>query len=274
MSLVKELSLFESKELKNTSRYFDNTDHKIILHGKNLFEKHAVIAGPCAIESKEQINTIAKFLKKEEIDLLRGGAYKPRTSPYAFQGLGEEGLDLLKQAGLANNLPVISEVVSIENFDTVEAAVDVIQVGARNMYNYSLLKRAGRSNKPVLLKRSFSATLKEFLMAAEYIIHEGNPNVILCERGVRHFDQMTRNLLDLASITLLKKFCRLPIMVDPSHGCGHPFLVKPMTMAAYHAGSDGVMIEVHNEPEKALCDGYQSLDFETFSELKRSMNNL
>ena len=234
----------------------------------------AMMAGPCSVESKEQIMETAKSVKKAGAQILRGGAFKPRTSPYAFQGLGEEGLKLLKAAGEKYKMPVITEVMEIDTFDMVESYADILQIGARNMSNFSLLKRAGKSNKPILLKRGMSSTIEEFLMSAEYILANGNPQVILCERGIRTFETMTRNTLDLASIPLIKELTHLPIIIDPSHGTGIRELVSPMSKAALVIGGDGLMIEVHHKPEEALCDGPQSLTPGNFLELMTELDGL
>ena len=225
-----------------------------------------VIAGPCSIETKEQITEVAEDVKRCGAHFLRGGAFKPRTSPYAFQGLHEQGLDLLLGAKKATGLPVVTEIMSPEHLPLFED-VDVIQVGARNMQNFELLKELGKINKPILLKRGLANTLSEFLMSAEYIMAGGNENVILCERGIRTFETATRNTLDISAIPMLKQKTHLPIIVDPSHAAGIRSLVDPLSMAAIAAGADGLMIEVHNNPEKALCDGAQSLTPQMFEEL-------
>ena len=219
----------------------------------------AMIAGPCAVETEEQCLAIAEQLKPSGVRLFRGGAYKPRTSPYSFQGLGLPGLKILAKVRDAFGFGVVTEAIDNESLDLVEEWADVIQIGARNMQNFSLLKRAGRSKKPVLLKRGMSATLDEFLMAAEYILSEGNYNVMLCERGVRTFSDFSRNTLDLAVVPAVKKRSHLPILVDPSHGTGKRHKVLPLSLAATAVGSDGLLIEVHHKPEKALSDGVQSL---------------
>ena len=210
-------------------------------------------------------------MKASGAGLLRGGAFKPRTSPYSFQGLRGEGIQLLLKAKEETGLPIVTEIMSYEDIDLFEN-VDVIQVGARNMQNFELLKRVGRLNKPILLKRGLSSTIEEFLMSAEYIMAEGNENVILCERGIRTFETKTRNTLDLAAVPLLKKLTHLPVIIDPSHATGIPWMVEPLTLAAIAAGADGVMIEVHNNPEKALCDGAQSLRPEQFDALMKKVN--
>ena len=217
-----------------------------------------MIAGPCSVENEDQIVGIARAVKASGADMLRGGAFKPRTSPYDFQGLKADGLELLKIARKETGLPIVSEVMGTEDLPLFED-IDMIQIGARNMQNFNLLKQVGRLNKPVLLKRGLANTLKEFLMSAEYIMAEGNTKVVLCERGIRTFDDYTRNTLDLAAIPMLRKLTHLPIIVDPSHATGINELVSPMAMAAAAAGCDGLIIEVHNDPMHALCDGAQSL---------------
>ena len=226
----------------------------------------AVIAGPCSVETPEQICAVAQAVKASGASLLRGGAFKPRTSPYSFQGLRGEGIQLLLEAKKQTGLPIVTEIMSYEDIDLFED-VDVIQIGARNMQNFELLKRVGRLNKPILLKRGLSSTIEEFLMSAEYIMAEGNEQVILCERGIRTFETKTRNTLDLSAVPLLKKHSHLPVIIDPSHATGIPWMVEPLTLAAIAAGADGVMIEVHNDPPKALCDGAQSLRPEQFDAL-------
>ena len=227
----------------------------------------ALCAGPCSVESREQILAAARAVKAAGARLLRGGAYKPRTSPYAFQGLGEEGLRYLAEAREATGLGVVTEAIDIEVFDLVEEHADCIQIGARNMQNFSLLRRAGRARKPVLLKRGMSNTLEEFLMAAEYILSEGNYQVILCERGVRTFADHTRNTLDLSVVPAVQRLSHLPIIVDPSHGTGKRDKVHPMALAAVAAGASGLIVEVHPNPDKALSDGFQSLYPQQFREL-------
>jgi 3-deoxy-7-phosphoheptulonate synthase len=226
-----------------------------------------VVAGPCAVESMEQTLTVARAVKAAGAHLFRGGAFKPRTSPYSFQGLGEEGLRILAEAREATGLPVITEAVDSEGVDLVERYADAIQIGARNMQNFSLLKRAGRSRKPVVLKRGMSATLEELLMSAEYILAEGNYQVILCERGVRTFSDFSRNTLDLAVVPAVKRLSHLPILVDPSHGTGRREKVAPLSRAAAAVGADGLMVEVHHDPDRALSDGPQSITPEMFVSL-------
>jgi 3-deoxy-7-phosphoheptulonate synthase len=223
--------------------------------------------GPCSVESREQILEAARAVKAAGGQLLRGGAYKPRTSPYAFQGLGEEGLKLLAEAREETGLGIVTEALDVENFDLVEEYADCIQIGARNMQNFSLLRRAGRARKPVLLKRGISATLEEFLMAAEYILSEGNYQVILCERGVRTFADHSRNTLDLSVVPAVQRLSHLPIIVDPSHGTGRRDQVHPMALAAIAAGAAGLLVEMHPCPDKAVSDGYQSLYPEQFAEV-------
>jgi 3-deoxy-7-phosphoheptulonate synthase len=237
-------------------------------------DKIALVAGPCAVETEEQCLAIAERVKKSGARLFRGGAYKPRTSPYSFQGLGEEGLKILSKVREKYGFGIVTEAIDNESLDLVEEYADVIQIGARNMQNFSLLKRAGRAKKPVLLKRGMSATLDEFLMAAEYILSEGNYNVMLCERGVRTFSDFSRNTLDLAVVPAVKKRSHLPIFVDPSHGTGKRHKVLPLSRAAVAVGADGLLIEVHHEPEKALSDGMQSLLPEEFIALADEMRQI
>lgn len=225
-----------------------------------------VIAGPCSVESKDQIVTVARSVQKSGAFLLRGGAFKPRTSPYAFQGMGADGLDLLRHARNITGMPIVSEVMSTEQLPLFED-VDLIQIGARNMQNFELLKAVGRLGRPVLLKRGLSATLEEFVMSAEYILAEGNSQVILCERGIRTFEPSTRNTLDISAVPMLKQMTHLPIIIDPSHAAGLSWMVKPLAQAAVAVGADGLMIEVHNDPPHALSDGEQSLTPSQFEEL-------
>jgi 3-deoxy-7-phosphoheptulonate synthase len=268
MDYVENLNIFTSTKFAHTSRHFKEQDTEIQIGTFTIGAKTPmVIAGPCAVESREQLFTTATHVKSEGAHMLRGGVFKPRSSPYAFQGMGIEGLELLKEISLKLDIPFVTEATSEDIFNTIEPYADVIQLGARNMYNYDLLKRAGKSKKPILLKRFFSATLQEFLSSAEYIISSGNPNVILCERGIRGFDHLMRNLLDISSVALLKHITHLPILADPSHGCGHPFLIQQLSMASLAAGAHGIMVEVHNDPKSALCDGYQSLGLEPFTTL-------
>ena len=225
--------------------------------------RRTLIAGPCSVESEEQILEVARRIKAAGAHLLRGGAFKPRTSPYAFQGLRLEGLELLRLARKETGLPIVTEIMSVTHLDDF-ADVDIIQVGARNMQNFELLKELGRINRPILLKRGLSSTIEEFLMSAEYIMSGGNEQVILCERGIRTFETYTRNTLDIAAVPILKKLSHLPVLVDPSHAVGIPWLVEPLSVAAIACGADGLMIEVHNDPSKALSDGAQSLTPDQF----------
>ena len=226
-----------------------------------------MIAGPCSVESPEQIIGIAKAVKQSGAALLRGGAFKPRTSPYSFQGLEVEGLDLLLEAKAETGLPIVSEIMSPKLCEVFEEKVDVVQIGARNMQNFDLLKEVGRMSKPVLLKRGLANSYEEWIMSAEYILAGGNQNVILCERGIRTFETYTRNTLDVSAIPTVKKMSHLPVIVDPSHAGGSSWLVEPLAMAAIAAGADGIMIEVHNDPPHAKCDGQQSLTPEQFDQL-------
>jgi 3-deoxy-7-phosphoheptulonate synthase len=234
-------------------------------------EELAIIAGPCAVENREQIFAVAEAVRRSGARFFRGGAFKPRTSPYAFQGLGEEGLKLLAEVREAFGLMIVTEAVDEASADLVDRYADVFQVGARNMQNFSLLKRAGRSRLPVLLKRGLSATVDEWLLAAEYIMGEGNYNVVLCERGVRTFAQHTRNTLDLAAIPAVQRISHLPVVVDPSHGTGKNHMVTPLARAGVAVGADGLIIEVHNQPERALSDGAQSLTLEQYDQLVREV---
>ena len=234
-------------------------------------EQIAVMAGPCSVETRDQLLSIAHEVKKAGAHILRGGAFKPRTLPNSFQGLGEQGLMILAEARDQTGLPVVTEVLEPGNVDLVEKYADVLQIGARNMQNYPLLKRVGKAAKPVLLKRGMSATLEEWLGSAEYILKEGNEQVILCERGIRTFSKVTRNTLDLSAVPVIKQTSHLPVIVDPSHGTGVRSLVAPMAKAAVAAGADGLIIEVHNEPEKALSDGAQSLRPYEFQKLLKEL---
>ncbi|HEY5535523.1 MAG TPA: 3-deoxy-7-phosphoheptulonate synthase [Ignavibacteria bacterium] len=250
---------------KRGNRLFHPDDSIIKVDDRTIGGKQlAIIAGPCAVESEEQLITIAKDVKKAGANFLRGGAFKPRTSPYAFQGMGEEGLRILLEAKKITGLPIVTEVMSVELVDKICQYADVLQIGARNMQNFDLLKEVGRCNKTILLKRGMSATIEELLMSAEYIMSEGNENVVLCERGIRTFETYTRNTLDLSAIPVLKKLSHLPVIVDPSHATGKWWLVEPLAKAAIAVGADGLEIEVHNDPTNALCDGQQSLKPEKF----------
>ncbi|MBT3285075.1 3-deoxy-7-phosphoheptulonate synthase [Candidatus Bathyarchaeota archaeon] len=228
-----------------------------------------IMAGPCSVESREQVLEAAIVVKAGGAQILRGGAFKPRTLPYSFQGLGEEGLILLAEARKETGLPIVTEVMDADKVELVASYTDILQIGTRNMQNFPLLKEVGRSDKPVMLKRGMSATINEWLGCAEYILAEGNPNVIMCERGIRTFETITRNTVDISAAPILHAISHLPVIVDPSHGTGSRFLVPPMSKAAIAAGADGVMVEVHPHPEEALCDGAQSLspeDFKAFIE--------
>ncbi|HOE67059.1 MAG TPA: 3-deoxy-7-phosphoheptulonate synthase [Candidatus Hydrogenedentes bacterium] len=237
-------------------------------------DKFAVVAGPCSVESREQIVETANLVKASGAQMLRGGAYKPRTSPYSFQGLEEEGLHLLQEASQITGLPFVTEVMTPEQVPLVEEHADMLQIGARNMQNYGLLKAVGRARRPVFLKRGMMSTINELLMSAEYIMSEGNPNVILCERGIRTFETETRNTLDLSAVPVLKKLTHLPVVVDPSHGTGHWDLVTPMSCAAVACGADGLMLEVHPRPEEAFSDGPQSLKPKRFEQLMEALRPL
>ncbi len=249
-----------TEPFKKANRMFHPDDSVIDVKGRKIGQGHfVIISGPCSVESEEQIVSVAKELKNVGTSFLRGGAYKPRTSPYSFQGLGLEGLELLKIARAETGLPIVSELMSTDVLDRFVEDVDIIQIGARNMQNFVMLRELGRTNKPILLKRGLSATFEEWLMSAEYILSEGNEKVILCERGIRTFETYTRNTLDLSAVPAIKKLSHLPIIVDPSHGTGKSWMVGTMSKAALVAGADGVVIEVHNNPKCALSDGEQSI---------------
>ena len=265
-----------SKPYKLVSRDF-HPEASIVAVGDVRFgdgQPPVIIAGPCSVESEQQMLAAARIVKQAGGHMLRGGAFKPRTGPHSFQGLGIEGLKYLRQAGDAEKLPVITEVMRIEQLETICRYADVLQVGARNMQNFDLLKEVGKTGHPVLLKRGMSATIEEFLSAAEYILAEGNERVILCERGIRTFERATRNTLDLSVVPLIREMSHLPILVDPSHATGRRNLVAPMAKAAIVVGAHGIMVEVHPDPEKALCDGAQSLSGEGFEELMRDLRRL
>ena len=277
IDLINALDIVETvkrvqEPYKNVNRKFHPKDTVVDVAGAKIGGGNfQIIAGPCSVESREQVCQIAKDVKKSGARLYRGGAFKPRTSPYAFQGMRAEGINLLLEAKKESGLPIVTEVMDLSHLPLFED-VDVIQVGARNMQNFELLKELGHVNKPILLKRGLSSTLKELLMSAEYIMAGGNENIILCERGIRTFETATRNTLDLAAVPLLKTMTHLPIIVDPSHATGISSLVKPMAMAAAAAGADGLMIEVHNDPPHALCDGAQSLTPEEFDDVVKAVN--
>lgn len=260
---------------KKVNRLFHPGDTEVkvgnvIVGGKKI----SIMAGPCSVESPEQILSIAKSVKESGASFLRGGAFKPRTSPYSFQGLEKEGLEMLKYAREQTGLPIVTEIMSTEHIDEFVRDVDIIQVGARNMQNFDLLKQLGKTNKPILLKRGLSATIEELLMSAEYIMAGGNENVILCERGIRTFEKYTRNTLDLSAIPAIKKLSHLPVIVDPSHASGLWWMVEPLAKAAIAVGADGLILEVHNDPENALCDGDQSIKPERFSQLVEKLKVL
>jgi 3-deoxy-7-phosphoheptulonate synthase len=265
-----------SEPYKLASRRFHPQDTVIELTGGQKIGggNLTVIAGPCSVESEEQILSIAREVKLSGATFLRGGAFKPRSSPYAFQGLGLDGLNLLKTAREKTGLPIVTEIMSQEYCDEFARDVDIIQIGARNMQNFPLLREVGNLGKPVLLKRGPSCTLDEMLQAADYVLVGGKSQVILCERGIRTFETATRNTLDISAVPVLKKKSHLPVVVDPSHGTGHWDMVFPMAMAAVAAGADGLMIEVHNHPEKALCDGQQSITPVLFDRLMQKVNKL
>ena len=256
---------------------------------KNLFDKNLnikitknlempkdkiIMAGPCAIESYDQLLETAKFVKQKGANVLRGGAYKPRTSPNSFQGLKEEGLEILKAVKKETNVPVITELMDARDLEKVYEVADIIQIGSRNMQNFTLLSEVGKQDKPVMLKRGISSTISEWIGAAEYIAIGGNSNIIMCERGIRTYNDYTRNTLDIAAVPIIKKETNLPIIVDPSHATGVRYLVKPMSIASFAAGADGIMVEVHPNPNEALSDGGQSLHFEEFEDLMNSIKKL
>jgi len=266
-----------SEPYKMANRKYHPDDTVIALPGGVTVggKKLAVIAGPCSVETREQMEQVAQRVKHAGAVALRGGAFKPRTSPYSFQGLEDKGLELLREAGDRAGLPIVTEIMDVEHIDLFEEMVDVIQVGARNMQNFTLLKQLGRrTTKPILLKRGLSATVEEWLMSAEYIMASGNPNVILCERGIRTFETFTRNTLDLSAVLAVKQQSHLPVVVDPSHACGKAWMVERMSMAAIAAGADGLIIEVHNDPEHAWCDGAQSITPEQFDALMPRLTEL
>ena len=269
-SVDKVMHVQEPYKLAN--RAFHPEDSVVDVSGVKVGSGNmAFIAGPCSVETFEQVLEIAKAAKASGANLLRGGAFKPRTSPYSFQGLGLEGLDILCKVKEEVGLPIVTELMSAEYLDIFEEKVDLIQIGARNMQNFDLLKQLGKVKRPILLKRGLNATYEEWIMSAEYIMASGNENVILCERGIRTFESYTRNTLDLQSIPVLNKLTHLPVVIDPSHAGGKWWLVDSMAKAAVAAGADGLMIEVHNDPENALCDGAQSLKPEKFDKLMKEL---
>ena len=260
---------------KRANRLFHPEDTIIDVDGAKIGGGHlAIMAGPCSVEGEEQIINIARQVKGAGAQFLRGGAYKPRTSPYSFQGLREEGLKFLKAAKEETGLPIVTEVMSTQQVEIVAEYADILQIGTRNMQNFELLKEVGKANKPVLLKRGLSATIHEFLMSAEYIMSEGNEEVILCERGIRTFETYTRNTLDISAVPVIKKLSHLPIIVDPSHAAGRWDLVETLSKAAIAAGADGLMIEVHNDPENAFSDGEESLKPERFATLVKNIETI
>lgn len=279
IDLIKQMEIVEDvkrvqEPFKNANRKFHPLDTVIhvgdaVIGGGSM----TVIAGPCSVESEEQIITVARSVKKSGATLLRGGAFKPRTSPYAFQGLRGDGIKLLLEAKKETGLPIVTEIMDLSQLDLFDE-VDVIQVGARNMQNFELLKQLGRTRKPILLKRGLANTYQELLMSAEYIMASGNEQVILCERGIRTFETYTRNTLDISAIPALKTLSHLPIIIDPSHAAGIARFVAPLSMAAVAAGADGLIIEVHNDPPHALCDGLQSLTMEDFDHLMKKIHVL
>lgn len=279
IDLLKSLEMVDtvkrvSEPFKQANRKFHPMDTIIEVGNARIGGGYfAMIAGPCSVESEAQIVEVAQAVKASGANLLRGGAFKPRTSPYAFQGMGAEGIRLLLKAKEATGLPIVTEIMNISTLDLF-ADVDVIQVGARNMQNFDLLKELGKTKKPILLKRGLANTIQELLMSAEYIMSEGNEKVILCERGIRTFETVTRNTLDLSAVAVLHNLTHLPVVVDPSHATGKAELVPPMAMAAAAAGADGIMVEVHNNPAAALCDGAQSLTPAQFDELNRRVQRL
>ena len=277
--LLKSMDIVEkvtrvTEKYKLTNRKFHPEDTVVTAGGKKIGgENYTFIAGPCSVESEKQIIGIAKAVKKAGAAILRGGAFKPRTSPYDFQGLKSEGIKLLKKAKAETGMPIITEIAGVKNIDDFDG-VDIIQIGARNMQNFELLKEVGRLDTPVLLKRGLVNTIDELLLSAEYVMSEGNKNVILCERGIRTFETLTRNTLDLGVIPLLKEFTHLPVIVDPSHASGIKRLVSPLSLASAAVSADGVMIEVHNDPEHALCDGAQAVKPEEFAEIVKKTEGI
>lgn len=253
--------------LKYNSKIEINTNNKKII----VKEEPLIIAGPCAIESYEQLLETAKFVQSKGANVLRGGAYKPRTSPKSFQGLKEEGLEILKAVKKETGISIITELMDVRELDKLYEVSDIIQLGSRNMQNFTLLSEVGKQDKPVMLKRGISATITEWIGAAEYIAIEGNHRIIMCERGIRTYNDYTRNTLDLAAVPIIQRETNLPVVVDPSHGTGVRYLVKPMSIASLACGADGIMVEVHPDPENALSDGMQSLHFEEFEDLMNAI---
>lgn len=280
IDLLRSLDMVDSvtriqEPFKNANRKFHPDDTIIDVKGHKIGGGNfTVMAGPCSVESYDQVLEIAKAVKNAGAGFLRGGAFKPRTSPYAFQGLGVEGLEILSRVSKEVDMPFVTEIMNEKYIDLFEKNVDIIQIGARNMQNFELLKAVGKLNKPILLKRGLSSTMEEWLMSAEYIMSEGNERVILCERGIRTFEHYTRNTLDISAVPLLKEKTHLPIIVDPSHASGISRLVRPLSRAAVAAGADGLIIEVHNDPPHALCDGAQSLRPDQFIDVMSDINKL
>ena len=266
----------ENVPYKKASRINHPENTVIKINGEEIVggKKLMMIAGPCSVESEEQVIKKKKKVKKSGATVLRGGAFKPRTSPYAFQGLKYDGLELLKKAREATGLKIVTEIMSTDDIEIFDRDVDIIQVGARNMQNFDLLKKLGKLNKPVLLKRGLSATIEEWLMSAEYIMSEGNEQVILCERGIRTYETSMRNTLDISAIPMIKKLSHLPVIVDPSHAAGIRWMVEPLSKAAVSVGADGLIIEVHNDPEHALCDGKQSITPDMYDELYKDLKKI
>ena len=258
---------------KRANRAFKKEDTIVNVSGVKIGEKKPVIiAGPCSVESEEQVINIAKSVKSSGASILRGGAFKPRTSPYAFQGLALDGLKILKLVKEEVGIPIVSEIVSIRHLEEFDNTVDMIQIGARNMQNFELLKEVGKLKKPILLKRGLANTMEEWLMSAEYISDKGNSDVVLCERGIRTFENYTRNTFDVSAIPMIKRMSHLPVIGDPSHASGKSWMAMPLTLAALSAGADGMIIEVHNDPEHALCDGAQSIKPEVFADIMEAVN--
>jgi 3-deoxy-7-phosphoheptulonate synthase len=267
--------LMVTQKIKLAVKHNGQEQAKINIRGKIIGgDRIIVMAGPCSVESEEQLIEVARIVKAAGAHILRGGAFKPRTLPYSFQGLGEEGLKILAKARDETGMPIITEVMAPEDVELVESYTDILQIGARNMQNFPLLRRVGTAEKPVMLKRGMSATIEEWLGCAEYILNEGNLDVILCERGIRTYETITRNTLDVSAVPIIKQLSHLPVIVDPSHGTGVRSLVNPMAKASIAAGADGVMVEVHPHPEKALSDGDQSLHPAEFQCLMRELNKL
>ena len=265
-----------SEPYKKANRKYHPDDSVIDIGGgvKVGGKKLTVIAGPCSVESETQITAVARAVKGSGAAALRGGAYKPRTSPYSFQGMGEKGIELLLEAKEQTGLPIVTELMSPDQIPLFEEKVDLVQIGARNMQNFDLLKKVGKMKKPILLKRGLSSTIEEWLMSAEYIMAAGNDQVILCERGIRTFETYTRNTLDLSAVLAVKQMTHLPVVVDPSHACGKAWMVERMSLAAVAAGADGLLIEVHNDPKNALCDGAQSITPDDFAALMPKLSQV